>query len=116
MKIVAIDFETANKSAHSACSLGYAVYEDGVITKSGSFLILPPKDVRYFTFSFIHHLSLEDVRNQEEVDKHYDFVSELFKEFPCSKAGFLSKHFAVRELQNATTKYKALEFPAKNFF
>lgn len=79
MKIVAIDFETANKYAHSACSLGYAVYEDGVITKSGSFLILPPKDVRYFTFSFIHHLSLEDVRDQEEFDKHYEFLSELFE-------------------------------------
>ena len=32
MKIVAIDFETANNSPISAISLGIVVYEDGEIT------------------------------------------------------------------------------------
>lgn len=78
MKIVAIDFETANSKPDSACSLGYCVYEDGVLTASDVFLIRPPEGSRYFEFTYIHHLTYEDVKDVSEFDHHYPFLKELF--------------------------------------
>ena len=109
MKIVAIDFETANKYAHSACSLGYACYCDGEITDTGSFLILPPRDVRFFTFSFIHHLTLNDVKDADEFDKHYAFLQDLFKgayicahnaRFDIGVLNAMSDHYSLPHFKN----------------
>ena len=43
MKITVIDFETANRSRVSACSVGIAVIEAGEITTRVERLIRPPK-------------------------------------------------------------------------
>ena len=42
LNFVAIDFETANKYANSACSLAVVTVENGQITKRGYSLIKPP--------------------------------------------------------------------------
>ena len=42
INFVAIDFETANKYANSACSLAVVTVENGQITKRGYSLIKPP--------------------------------------------------------------------------
>jgi DNA polymerase-3 subunit epsilon len=55
MKLVAIDFETADCSADSACAIGIVSIEKGKITKKGYRLIRPPR--RHFIFSYIHGLS-----------------------------------------------------------
>jgi DNA polymerase III subunit epsilon len=59
MKLVAIDFETADCSADSACALGIVSIEKGKITKKGYRLIRPPR--RNFIFSYIHGISWADV-------------------------------------------------------
>lgn len=41
LDFTAIDFEAANSSRNSACSAGYAMVRDGIITDSGSWLIYP---------------------------------------------------------------------------
>ncbi len=48
MKIVAIDFETANYSPLSACALGLAVFEDHELVESPYWLIKPPKGHGWF--------------------------------------------------------------------
>jgi DNA polymerase III subunit epsilon len=52
MKLVAIDFETADRWADSACAIGIVSIEKGEITKKGYRLIRPPR--RHFIFSYIH--------------------------------------------------------------
>jgi DNA polymerase-3 subunit epsilon len=62
MKLVAIDFETADCSADSACAIGIVSIEKGKITKKGYRLIRPPR--RHFIFSYIHGISWADVEAQ----------------------------------------------------
>lgn len=64
MKIVAIDFETADYGADSACALGIASIEDGVITRAESRLIRPPR--QKFVFTYIHGITWNDVKNEAE--------------------------------------------------
>lgn len=61
-KIVAIDFETADYGADSACALGMAEIIDGRIAETAAFLIRPPR--RSFTFTYIHGLTWNDVKNE----------------------------------------------------
>lgn len=57
---VAIDFETANERRDSACALGLAVIEDGVVANAGAWLIRPPDD-RYSPWNTrVHGLTAED--------------------------------------------------------
>jgi hypothetical protein len=51
MKLVAIDFETADRSADSACAIGMVSIDKNKITKKGYRLIRPPR--RHFVFSFM---------------------------------------------------------------
>ena len=62
MKFVAIDFETADYAADSACALGLVVVNGGTIVGRRSFLIRPPR--RTFYFSYLHGITWEDVRSQ----------------------------------------------------
>lgn len=62
MKILALDFETANQSSASACQIGVVRIEDWRIVDSRAWLIRPPEDD--FVFTYIHGLSWEDVHDQ----------------------------------------------------
>ena len=48
MKIVAIDFETANYSPVSMCAVGLATFEQGQLTESKHWLVKPPKGHGWF--------------------------------------------------------------------
>lgn len=80
MRIVAIDFETANKHLCSACSIGISIYEDGEIISNNEFLIKPHHKYFYFTNSNIHLITKEDVENEKEFIEYYDILKELFKD------------------------------------
>ena len=79
MKLVAIDFETANRYSCSACSLGYVVYEEGEFLDRGSFLIRPSSKYNFFTNTFIHHITPEDVKGEAEFIDRYDFIRNLLE-------------------------------------
>lgn len=59
MRFVALDFETADHGADSACALGVAVVEDGAVATRAYSLIRPPR--RRMAFSHIHGLTWDDV-------------------------------------------------------
>lgn len=80
MRIVAIDFETANRFNESACALGIAVYEDGEIKDSFEWYIRPFEQYNYFTNSMIHHIYKEDVMNCPEFDYYYPQLAEILKD------------------------------------
>ncbi|MGN1014248.1 MAG: 3'-5' exonuclease [Butyricicoccus sp.] len=50
MKYTAIDFETANSSPLSACSIGVVVFEDGVPVRETVTLIRPPQEYGKFNW------------------------------------------------------------------
>ena len=56
--VVALDFETADKYADSACALGMSRIEDGRVTANWYSLIRPPRSRVYFTE--IHGLTRND--------------------------------------------------------
>lgn len=69
MKIVAIDFETANHSPLSACALGLAIFENHELVASPYWLIKPPKGHGWFKEEWteeIHGISWFDVRDKPE--------------------------------------------------
>lgn len=72
MRITAIDFETANASSASACSLGIAVYEDGEILDNFEWYFKPHYRYNYFTNTHIHGIYPEDVENEQEFAYYYD--------------------------------------------
>ena len=78
MKLVAIDFETADCSADSACAIGIVSIENGKITKKGYRLIRPPRP--YFAFSHIHGISWADVEAQATFGEVWDRFVPLWKD------------------------------------
>lgn len=79
MKIVALDFETANASSASACSLGMAVYEDGEILDSFEWYFKPHHRYNYFTNTHIHGIRKEDVQDENEFVFYYEELCALLK-------------------------------------
>jgi len=78
MKLVAIDFETADRSADSACAIGIVSIEKGKITKKGYQLIRPPR--RNFVFSYIHGISWTDVEAQPTFIEVWDDFVPFWKD------------------------------------
>lgn len=68
MRIVSIDFETANHSRASICAAGMAVFENGTFAESLYWLVRPPKGHGWFREDFIerHGLTHLDVLNAPE--------------------------------------------------
>lgn len=66
MRIVSIDFETANYSPVSACALGLAIFEANELVSAPYWLIKPPQGHDHFNAQWtrdIHGLSANHVRN-----------------------------------------------------
>lgn len=80
MKIVAIDFETANTSPVSAISLGISTYIDGEFLDNEVIYICPPDPYTAFTFTYIHHLTFEDVKDAPHFDHYYEMLKESFED------------------------------------
>ena len=90
MKLVAIDFETADRSADSACAIGIVSIEKGKITKKGYRLIRPPR--RHFVFSYIHGISWADVEAQPNFNEVWDQFVPFWRD-----ADYFLAHNACRD-------------------
>jgi DNA polymerase-3 subunit epsilon len=82
MNFVTIDFETANYSRKSACSVGMVKYRDGKPIDTFYSLIRPPVLYIRPDFTEIHGLTVEDVKDAPTFadiweDKIYPFMEEL---------------------------------------
>jgi len=74
MKVVAIDFETANQNFTSACSLGIAVIEGGRVVKSKEWVIKPvPFYFNYYNTQ-IHKMTEETCINSPFFNEVFDEV------------------------------------------
>ncbi len=77
---VAIDFETANSSMDSACALGVVRVRKGKIRERLQFLINPGS--RRFSFTWLHGIDANTVRDAEYFPTVWDRVSPLLTESP----------------------------------
>ena len=82
MKLVAIDFETANNHPESACSIGITVFSEGELTEEHCFLIKPNKEFNWFLKRNIeiHGISQNMVENAEEWNEIYYKIQHLFSD------------------------------------
>lgn len=82
MNAVCIDFETANRFRGSVCSVGYAIIDNGSITKTGSYYVKPHSDYYYFDpFNImIHGITERDVKHAPEFDSIYLKLLSYFTE------------------------------------
>jgi DNA polymerase III subunit epsilon len=74
---LAIDFETANYSADSACAIGLVRVENGKITHEEVQLIKPPSPEFYFTH--IHGLAWNDVASAGDFGELWPTIASLFE-------------------------------------
>lgn len=111
MKFVAIDFETANSSGLSICSVGLAVFDNGQVRDSFHSLIRPPKGYGWFRADWItgcHGICHTDVCGAPEFPA---IASEIFTRF--SAAGVVvaqNAQFDMRKLRD-TAKHFGLACP-----
>ena len=74
MNYVAIDFETANRSRASACSLAAVVVEEGQIVRSHYSLIKPP-DLQFdYWNTKIHGITAKDVADKPDFAQLWDKI------------------------------------------
>ena len=102
MNFVAIDFETANYRADSACALGLVKVVDGIIVDKEVYLIKPP--TREFVFTYIHGLTWKDVVKEADFGEIWPKVVPLLH-----GAEFLVAHnasFDRRVLEACCTTYR----------
>lgn len=80
MKIIALDFETANADRGSICSVGLAGLENGVITFSEEYLVKPHRSCSFFhPFNIaIHGINAAQVHNSPEWGELWPKLQDLF--------------------------------------
>lgn len=65
LTFTAIDYETANSSRASACSVGYVVVQEGYVVRSQHEYIRPPTGLE-FTNSWLHGITAEHCEDAPE--------------------------------------------------
>ncbi|HYP68672.1 MAG TPA: 3'-5' exonuclease [Thiobacillaceae bacterium] len=86
-RFAAIDFETANHSQDSACSVGVVIVERGRIVARLHERIRPPS--RQFAFTHIHGLAWNDVRHAPGFDAVWTGIAR-----ELTRVEFLAAHNA----------------------
>ncbi len=76
-KFAAIDFETADYGADSACAVSVLLSEKGKITRKFCALIRPPR--RDFVFSYLHGITWEDVADQPVFGEIWPRIRQLLE-------------------------------------
>ncbi|MCF8466473.1 MAG: 3'-5' exonuclease [Sneathiella sp.] len=98
---LAIDFETANYDADSACAIGLVRAEEGKIVQEEVFLIRPPSPEFFFTH--IHGLTWEDVADAPDFGELWPDILPLF-----DGIDFLAAHnsgFDAKILKSCCARY-----------
>ncbi len=98
MKIVGLDFETANYRHGSICAAGLAVMEDGIMTEKREWLVRPHKSMDYVLprFTAVHGITYYDLRQSPEFPEIWPVMRDILKGADCvaiHNAGFDLLHW-----------------------
>ena len=110
MDFVAIDFETANYSADSACAIGLVKVAGGEIVEKSVHFIRPPS--RRFVFTYIHGLTWDHVAEADDFGTLWPKLTPFLE-----GAKFLAAHNASfdRGVLHACCARYGLSAPAAPF-
>ena len=105
MKLCGLDFETANNSNGSICSVGVAVIENGVVLERREYLVKPHKSVDYMSkfCRDIHGITYEDLRESPEFSEVWQSVKQLLISADC--VVIHNAPFDLRHLYNVLSLY-----------
>jgi len=112
MKVVCIDFETANRHYCSACSVGIAVIENGALTDSRYWMIKPHKSYNYFDRMnvSIHGITPDSVKSEHEFDYVYKELA------PFLENAVLAAHYAVFDMSVLKKSMEVYEIECPNLY
>ena len=107
---MALDFETADYAADSACALGMVRVESGRIVSRDYRLIRPPRP--HFAFTWLHGISWDQVRSEPPFGEVWAEMSRMVE-----GADFLAAHNAPfdRGVLRACCAGAGIEPPALRF-
>ena len=110
MNFVAIDFETANYQASSACSVGLVKVVRGKIVATAVHLIRPP--TRRFVFTYIHGLTWRNVAKADDFGTLWPTIESFLE-----GAEFLAAHNASfdRGVLHACCEHYGIAAPSLPF-
>ncbi|WP_182087149.1 3'-5' exonuclease [Aureimonas sp. ME7] len=112
MTVVALDFETANRSADSACAIGLAFVEGGKVVRRFYTLIRPP-ELRFDPINIrVHGIRPEDVR---DAPTFADVWQALEGDFDGALVLAHNASFDMGVLRGAAARY-GLDLPAFRSF
>lgn len=111
MNFIAIDFETANGSRNSACSLGIAVVENGAIVERRYSLINPHMNFQRYC-CYIHGITESAVRH---APTFADLYPELFQLFDGKVIAAHNAPFDIAVLR-ASCEARGLQMPSVDPF
>ena len=102
MKLVGLDFETANPNSGSICAVGAALLEDGKLTKTCEWLVRPHASVDWMLpkFTEIEYLEL---RESPEFPEIWDSLKGVLLSGECVIAH--NARFDLRHLKRALQLY-----------
>ncbi|MBQ9328354.1 MAG: 3'-5' exonuclease [Solobacterium sp.] len=114
MKIAAIDFETANQSPASVCSVGIAVYEDGCVENAYYSLIRPEANVSYFS---PHNIMIHGI-HPEEVEDAPDFPAVFQEMMEVMDGALVCAHNAMFDMNclKASCRNCGIPVPSLRYF
>lgn len=112
LDFVAIDFETASYSPHSACSVGLAEYRNGGKCRTFYSRIRPPQLYVRPDFTAIHGLTADDLRDAPSFDILWPEIRAFIGGLP------LLAHNAAfdRSILQATLAWYGIECPPYRFY
>jgi DNA polymerase-3 subunit epsilon len=102
MKFVAIDFETANAKAYSACSVGIVTIEDGKIIDEYYTLIRPPRNEYHWGNSKVHGITSKTTDNAPKFNK---ILPEILKRLEGNVIVAHNEAFDRRVLRESAKHY-----------
>jgi DNA polymerase III subunit epsilon len=107
---VAIDFETANRSRESACSIGMVRVEKGEIVQREHYLIRPHQPE--FEFTYIHGIRWKDVAKELTFGERWPQIEAVIK-----GTDFIAAHNASfdRGVLNACCDIYNIQRPKQDF-
>lgn len=80
MEFIAIDFEIINNRMDSACSMGIVFVDGNRIVNQKYFLIQPPVLEMDETFTRVHGLTIDNLKDAPTFDKVWEEIAPYFHE------------------------------------
>lgn len=113
MKLIGLDFETANGKSGSICSVGLALVEDGAVAETRYWLVKPHVSKRWMDprCTDVHGLSWEDIKNAPEFTEVWPAMRDFILLGDC--VVIHNATFDLRHLRAALALYAlpAIQFP-----